>query len=85
MALKKNKLMYGKDCSYWKITGVSEDRITNTSTCFISLYVDEFSRRQDINSFIDVQAYSFTGIKFTDKELYDMIKQQQDFLNSEDV
>ncbi len=85
MAIKKIKVMFGSECYYWKITGVSEDRFSGSTTCFISLYKDEITRRENIFNYIFTQAYSFPGVKLTDKELYVLVKTQQDFLNSEDI
>lgn len=85
MALKKIKVMFGTECWYWKIISIGEDRISGTTTCTLGLYRDEVSRRENVNNYIDSQAYSFGGIKFSDAELYNLIKTQTDFLNSEDV
>lgn len=74
MALIKTKTNRGFRAEYWVITKETWDKIKNQTLVEISLYKDGKTRRDNLNSFIEMKAFVFDG-KLTTAECYARIKE----------
>jgi hypothetical protein len=85
MAINKTiKTKYNIDAKYWKITAYNYIESSGKYEIIISGFLDKKSRDNLSHSLIK-KNYILDDIKDNMNAMYNFIKQQDDFLNSEDI
>lgn len=75
MALKLSTEFKGVLAEYWRINEVREIVKENKTIVFLSLYVDEASRRANVFNELLCEAFTFTELDLTREQVYLKIKE----------
>lgn len=86
MALKIIRNWKGLNLEYWMILNRTYVKATNQTQCMLVVYPSQEIRNLDITNFIPElnKFFSFYG-DLTTEQLYNEIKKNEEFKNSEDV